>query len=100
MTGYGCYTLTDGTKMIGHFDDGICNRHAKKLYPDGRVYIGEFRNDVENGKGILIDGNKRIKGMWKDAVLVDELVKHDVNYFESIALTQYSVLSTGFDKTK
>lgn len=100
MTGYGCYTLTDGTKMIGHFDDGICNRHAKKLYPDGRVYIGEFRNDVENGKGILIDGNKRIKGMWKDAVLVDELVKHDVNYFESIALTQYSVLSTGFDKSK
>ena len=100
MTGYGCYTLTDGTKMIGHFDDGICNRHAKKLYPDGRVYIGEFRNDVENGKGILIDGNKRIKGMWKDAVLVDELVKHDVNYYESIALTQYSVLSTGFDKSK
>lgn len=100
MTGYGCYTLTDGTKMIGHFDDGICNRHAKKLYPDGRVYIGEFKNDVENGKGILIDGNKRIKGIWKDAVLVDELVKHDVNYFESIALTQYSVLSTGFDKSK
>ena len=100
MTGYGCYTLTDGTKMIGHFDDGVCNRHAKKLYPDGRVYIGEFRDDVENGKGILIDGNKRIKGIWKDAVLVDELVKHDVNYFESIALTQYSVLSTGFDKSK
>ena len=22
MTGYGCYSMPDGTKMIGHFDDG------------------------------------------------------------------------------
>jgi len=86
----------DGTKMIGHFEDGICNRHAKKIYPDGRVYVGEFRDDVENGKGILIDGDTRIKGVWKDAILVDELVKHDVNYENSIALTQYSVLEGEF----
>ena len=87
MTGYGCYTLADGTKMIGHFDDGVCNRHAKKVYPDGKIYIGEFKNDVENGKGVLIDGKKKIKGMWKDAQLIDELVKQDVNYENSIALT-------------
>lgn len=98
MTGYGCYTLADGTKMIGHFEDGVCNRHAKKVYPNGKIYIGEFKDDVENGKGLLIDGNKRIKGMWKDAVLIDELVKHDVNYENSIALTQYSVLSDKFEK--
>ena len=59
--------LADGTKMIGSFDDGICNRHAKKIYTDGRIYIGEFKNDVENGKGLLIEGGKRIKGIWKDA---------------------------------
>ena len=98
MTGYGCYTLTDGTKMIGHFEDGICNRHAKKIYPDGKIYIGEFKDDVENGKGLLIDGAKRVKGIWRDAVLIDELVKHDVNYENSIALTQYSVLSNDFNK--
>ena len=96
MTGYGCYSMPDGTKMIGHFDDGICNRHAKKIYPDGKIYVGEFKDDVENGKGLLIDGAKRIKGIWKDAVLIDELVKHDVNYENSMALTQYSALSKDF----
>jgi hypothetical protein len=54
MTGYGCYETHDGTKLIGHFDDGICNKHGKKIYGDGTVYIGEFLNDVEHGKGMLI----------------------------------------------
>lgn len=92
LTGYGCYTLLDGTKVIGHFDDGMCNRHAKKLYPDGRVYIGEFRDDVENGKGLLIDGKKEIKGIWRNAILVEELVSQNVNYENSMALGQYEKL--------
>lgn len=57
MTGYGCYTFSDKTQIIGHFSNGICNRHAKKIYPDGKIYIGEFLNDVEHGKGILINGD-------------------------------------------
>ena len=60
--------------MIGHFDDGVCNKHAKKIYPDGKVYIGEFMNDIENGKGLLIDGDIHIKGIWSNAILVEELV--------------------------
>jgi len=74
MTGYGCYTLNDGTKLVGHFDDGVCNKHAKKIYPNGKIYIGEFKDDVENGKGMLIDGDLVIKGIWKDAQLAEELV--------------------------
>jgi hypothetical protein len=42
MTGYGAYTYHDGTKIIGYFENGICNKHGKKIYTDGRVYIGEF----------------------------------------------------------
>ena len=83
--------------MIGHFEDGICNRHAKKIYPDGKIYIGEFKDDVENGKGLLIDGGSKIKGVWHDAQLVHELVRSDVNYENSIALTQYAVLKDDFD---
>ena len=86
LTGYGCYTLLDGTKVVGHFDDGMCNRHAKKIYPDGRVYIGEFVDDIENGKGVLIDGKKQVKGIWRNAILVEELVSQNVNYENSIAL--------------
>jgi len=89
MTGYGCYSLLDGTKLIGHFDDGVCNKHAKKIYPDGRIYIGEFKDDIENGKGLLIDGETQTKGIWKDAVLIDELVQHNVKYENSMALNQY-----------
>ena len=92
MTGYGCYSMPDGTKMIGHFDDGICNRHAKKIYPDGKIYIGEFRNDVENGKGLLIDGDTQIKGIWRNAILIEELVQKDVKYENSMALGQYQKL--------
>jgi len=54
MTGYGCYYYNDGTQLIGHFDNGVCNKHGKKVYPDGRIYIGEFQGDVEHGKGVLI----------------------------------------------
>ena len=98
MTGYGCYTYFDSTKLIGHFDEGMCNRHAKKIYKDGRIYIGEFKNDIEDGKGLLIDGDKRIKGIWKDAVLIEELVQKDVNYEDNYALTQYSYLNKGKKK--
>ena len=31
-------------------------------------------NDIEHGKGILIDGEKKIKGVWRNAMLVEELV--------------------------
>lgn len=57
MTGYGCYKQFDGTTVIGHFDNGMCNKHGKKTYTDGTVYIGEFVNDVEHGRGVLIRKN-------------------------------------------
>lgn len=53
LTGYGCYTLEGGTKIIGYFIDGVCDKHGRKIYPDGTVYLGMFNKDVENGKGIL-----------------------------------------------
>jgi hypothetical protein len=49
-------------------------RHAKKYYPDGRVYIGEFKDDVEHGRGMLMDGENKVKGIWHNAFLVEELV--------------------------
>jgi len=45
----------------------VCNKHGKKIYPDGRVYIGEFLNDVENGKGVMINGDVKIRGIWRNA---------------------------------
>lgn len=39
ITGYGCYQQND-IKLIAYFEDGVCNKHGKKLYPDGTVYLG------------------------------------------------------------
>ncbi|CDW82176.1 UNKNOWN [Stylonychia lemnae] len=80
MTGYGCYQFNDGSQIIGLFDNGVCNDHGKKIYPNGKVYIGEFQNDIENGKGILIDGDLKIMGIWRNAVLVEELVQQNIQY--------------------
>ena len=39
--------------------------HGKKIYPDGTSYLGEFRADIEHGKGILtLNTGKQIKGIW------------------------------------
>jgi hypothetical protein len=37
-------------------------------------------NDIEHGKGILITGETKIKGIWKNAVLIEELVSQNVNF--------------------
>jgi hypothetical protein len=67
--------------MIGLFDNGICNKHGKKMYPDGRVYIGEFKNDQECGKGIMIAANGEKKsGIWNNGVLYEELVEKVIHY--------------------
>lgn len=59
ITGYGCYQYGEGVKLIGHFDDGVCNKHGKKIYPDGTVYLGQFCKDIEHGKGVLTMRNGR-----------------------------------------
>ena len=70
ITGYGCYITHENTKLIGYFDDGVCNKHGKKVYPDGTTYLGEFCKDVENGKGVLtLNDGRQIKGVWKDGML-------------------------------
>jgi len=44
-------------------------RNGKSAYswPDGRMYIGEWKNDLQHGQGILTHptGEKYV-GQWKD----------------------------------
>ena len=91
ITGYGCYLTHEGTQLIGHFNDGICNKHGKKIYPDGTSYIGEFQNDVEHGKGVLtLTNGRQMKGIWNQGKLEKELVQNVVMYENSAALAQYN----------
>jgi len=53
--GPGVYETKLGYSLVGHFDNGVL-REGKKMYSDGRVYIGELRNGIEYGKGITTGG--------------------------------------------
>ncbi len=101
ITGYGCYLTHEGTKLIGYFDDGVCNKHGKKIYPDGTVYLGEFKKDIENGKGVLttVQG-RQIKGIWTEGKLVQELIQNLVTYENSAALAQYTHIKETYEQTE
>ena len=44
------------------------------LYPDGKKYIGEWRNNKQDGKGTIISCDGRVgKGIWKDGKLINTL---------------------------
>jgi hypothetical protein len=47
------------------------NQQGKKIYNDGRVYVGQLENEIENGKGML---NDETYGIFKDGHLVEEIL--------------------------
>jgi len=57
----GTKTWTDGSKYVGHFEDG--NRHGKGIltYSDGSKYEGEWKNDrYDKGTCTYSDGSKYV----------------------------------------
>ena len=37
------------------------------IHPDGSIYDGEWKNDMENGQGVLFMANGDVyRGSWKD----------------------------------
>jgi hypothetical protein len=43
-------TYPDGRKYIGEFKDGERTGRGKLIYPDGREQVGEFKNGEYVGK--------------------------------------------------
>ena len=56
----------------GEMVDDIRQGKGKFVMQDGRVYTGDFANNMFNGRGTLTDANGNIlmKGIWKDNALV------------------------------
>lgn len=66
--GHGTFTMTDNSKYVGDWDNGIYNGNGVLYRTDGsQYYIGEFKNGKFNGHGTLfyIDGRK-YEGDFKD----------------------------------
>jgi len=71
--GMGTFTWSSGHSVSGLFQQNHCNTVGRKVYPGGLEYYGELRMDLEHGKGVLIQGNRRLIGLWQEGKFVEEL---------------------------
>lgn len=75
FSGRGTFSWGTGAQLEGLFEDGYCNRVGRKVYPDGRVYTGELRYDLEHGKGVMsLPGAKCFVALWRNGEVVKELL--------------------------
>lgn len=74
FNGRGTFMWADRTSLTGLYEDNYCNRIGRKVYPDGREYTGELRYDLEHGKGIVTEPQKkRFVAIWTNGKVVEEL---------------------------
>jgi hypothetical protein len=61
------YTYPDGRKYVGEYKDGKRNGQGTYTYPDGRKYVGEYKDGKRNGQGTYTfpSGDKYV-GEWKN----------------------------------
>jgi len=87
FNGLGTYTWSSGTSLVGVFENNVCNKVGKKMYPNGQVYVGELAEDQEHGRGVLSDQNgARIVAVWNHGRLSEELVEMIVPAIEVDAI--------------
>lgn len=84
--GRGTFWWSSGHSLAGLFEENLCSRVGHKVYPGGQVYYGELQMDLEHGKGVLIDGDFRLMGLWRDGCCVQELFETFVPALELDAI--------------
>ena len=69
--GLGTYAYPDGRIYVGEFKEGSFHGRGIYSWPDGRVYVGEFKNGKRNGEGTLTRPEGKVqKGYWENSKLV------------------------------
>ena len=88
--GQGTYTFPDGKKYVGKWKDGKYNGEGIFTRPSGSKYVGEFKDGERNGQGILTSylGFKFV-GEWKNnkpwnGILYDKSGKRTSKYFNGV----------------
>ena len=63
---YGTYTFPDGRKYVGEFKDNNRNGQGTFTFPDGEEYVGEFKDDKFYGQGkeFASGGSISRQGYW------------------------------------
>ena len=64
--GLGTYAYPDGRIYVGEFKEGSFHGRGIYSWPDGRVYVGEFKNGKRNGEGTLAQSQGKVEiGHWE-----------------------------------
>jgi len=63
------FTSPDGRKYVGEWKDGKQNGQGKMTLPDGEKYEGKFKDGIPNGQGTYISPDGRMYvGEFKDGI--------------------------------
>lgn len=84
--GLGTFSWASGHSLSGFFEENHCSRVGRKAYPGGQVYFGELHMDLEQGKGVLVENNQRLIGLWREGRCVEELFETYVPALEVDAI--------------
>ena len=69
--GKATFTFPNGRIYVGEFKDGIENGQGTLTYTSGNKYVGEFKDGKSHGEGILKFPDGRIeKGLWEKGKFV------------------------------
>ena len=88
--GQGTYTFPDGKKYVGKWKDGKYNGEGIFTRPNGSKYVGEFKDGERNGQGILTSYlGFKFEGEWKNnkpwnGILYDKSGKRTSKYFNGV----------------
>ena len=68
MDGYGIFTWPDGRKYIGNYKNDKKDGYGELTTKDGKKYKGHWKNGKQHGEGEFFFPDKNIwkKGIWEN----------------------------------
>ena len=66
-SGVGTYSYPDGSVYVGQWKNDQFNGQGTFTYSDGSVYVGQWKNGQRNGQGVYTTSSgSRYKGQWEN----------------------------------
>ncbi len=86
FNGQGIYYYNNGDEYEGNFEYGI--KRGKGIYrrSDSVVFEGIWNDDLPNGNGVISYGGNKLKGFWRNGILVgnSEIEEGNIEIFNNI----------------